>query len=365
MALYSPLTTGWLVGEEFFSNKHQAIDRAHHHPELSYRTYWFDNEWDQHDWSIEPTETIEELERAHCRALRQKYPVLILAYSGGVDSHTMLHRFLEQGIHLDYIITTLQPGSANAWANFEFLTARNYIQSLMPLMPGTKLLTNNPDLNLKDYFGNGLLNRNNKLEDLNYSLRFHDVGYPCRLALHHPKVYDKLKNKGGAVLIGSNKPHVIHNDQGYWCQFNDKVDENITSDVEFFWTGANAALQIKQCHMAVKWLKQNNCKDSAWVYQQPNNSMFMSLNRSFGRLDPIHDVFTIKNCFGSSTQGVFSQQYGQNNSVWAQELQQQDTQNHLWSLYHEVVARQKESPRFYGDNAHVIGWLTKPRFLTK
>lgn len=354
-----------MVGDEFFSNKHQAINRAHNHPELAYRTYWFDDEWDEHDWSCEPDESIADLERAHCRQLREKHSVLILAYSGGVDSHTMLHRFLEQGIHLDYIITTLQPGSANSWGNIEFKLARNYIQSLMHLMPGTKFLTNDPDIEFKQYFGNGLLNRNNKLEDLGFSLRFHDVGYSRRLALHYPRVYDELKTNNGALLIGSNKPYVIRNEHGFWCQFTDKVDENTSDDIEFFWTGSNAKLQIKQCHMAVKWLKDNNYNDTSWIYKQPDNLKFMSLNRAFGRIDPIHEMFTIKNCFGSTTQGVFSQQYGQNNCVWAKELEEQDTQQHLWSLYHEFETRRKEAPRFYGANADLFGWLTKPRFLSK
>ena len=363
MASAITLATGWQVGTRFFKNKHLAIEYAHLNPQLSYKTYWLDHEWDQHDWTIEPKEELAELERAHCRWLREKFPILVLAYSGGVDSHTVLHRFLEQGIHLDYIITTIQPEIGNNITNKEFYIARNYIQNILRFLPGTKLLTNNPSVELKQYHGNGLLNTKNKLENLNHIQRFHHIGYSDRFKLHHPAVYDKMQANGGAIIVGSNKPQIVHNETGYWCQFTDKTDENITSDVEYFWSGSNVALQIKQCHMAVKWLKDNPYYTSEEIYKRQDKQVFMAFNRSFGRIDPIDEIFTRKNCFNSKTTGIFSQEYGQNCYIWAKLLELQETQKYLDSIHNELLLRSQEAPRFYGSDTDIFGWLTKPRFL--
>lgn len=358
------MTTGWMVGNEYFKNKHIAIEKAHCNLSMAYRTYWYDHEWDQHDWLVEPTESLADLERAHCRWLRDTYPILVLAYSGGVDSHTILHRFIEQGIHLDYIITTYQPGGIAADYNTEFLIAIKYIQSISHLLPGTKFLSNNHSLDIKKYFGNSFLNHQNNFEEINSLLRFHDAGYSRRLALHHPDVYDKVKTQNGAIIIGSNKPQIVQDSDGYWCVFTDKSEENITDDVEFFWTGSNVPLQIKQCHMAKSWMKLHNCTDSNKIFHSTNKNLFMDFNRSFGRLDPMHEIFGIKNCFGEKTKGLMKQTYGINNSFFARVLQEAETQKNIRNIHKELHLRALEAPRFYSTvDDSIYGWFTKARYL--
>jgi len=60
---------------------------------------------DQQDWTKEPDEDIYELYAERARQLRHKYDYLVLLYSGGIDSHTVLESFLNNRIHLDEICT--------------------------------------------------------------------------------------------------------------------------------------------------------------------------------------------------------------------------------------------------------------------
>ena len=90
------MTTGWQVGNEIFSNKWLAIQSASKNPQLSYRAYCNDPTWDQADWTQEPKETITDLEIGHCEYLRKKYKTLVLFYSGGVDSNTILEHFIKK-----------------------------------------------------------------------------------------------------------------------------------------------------------------------------------------------------------------------------------------------------------------------------
>jgi hypothetical protein len=56
-----------------------------------------------YDWTIEPDEDIYELYRQRAQQLREKYDYLVLMYSGGIDSHTILETFLDNNIKLDEI----------------------------------------------------------------------------------------------------------------------------------------------------------------------------------------------------------------------------------------------------------------------
>lgn len=57
------------------------------------------------DTTIEPEENIYELYRQRAQQLRKDYDYIVLIYSGGIDSHTILETFLDNNIHLNEICT--------------------------------------------------------------------------------------------------------------------------------------------------------------------------------------------------------------------------------------------------------------------
>jgi len=64
-----------------------------------------DDEFEKYDWTVEPEEDIYELYRQRAQQLREKYDYVVLMYSGGIDSHTILETFLQNNIKLDEICT--------------------------------------------------------------------------------------------------------------------------------------------------------------------------------------------------------------------------------------------------------------------
>ena len=62
-----------------------------------------DDVFEKYDWTVEPTDDIYELYRQRAQQLREKYDYLVLMYSGGIDSHTVLETFLQNNIKLDEI----------------------------------------------------------------------------------------------------------------------------------------------------------------------------------------------------------------------------------------------------------------------
>jgi hypothetical protein len=57
------------------------------------------------DTTKEPEEDLYELFRQRAVQLRNQYDYVVLIYSGGIDSHTILETFLDNNIHLDEICT--------------------------------------------------------------------------------------------------------------------------------------------------------------------------------------------------------------------------------------------------------------------
>lgn len=63
-----------------------------------------DLEYSTIDWTQEPVESFEVLMDRHAKNLRNKYERLILFWSGGTDSHTVLNVFSRNRIRIDEIV---------------------------------------------------------------------------------------------------------------------------------------------------------------------------------------------------------------------------------------------------------------------
>ena len=62
------------------------------------------------DWSIEPKENLKELLKQNAQNIRDNYDYLILYFSGGSDSTTMVNAFLDNNIWVDEIVTIVYDG---------------------------------------------------------------------------------------------------------------------------------------------------------------------------------------------------------------------------------------------------------------
>ena len=71
---------GWRVGDQYFNNKFIAVKYAIDNPLLSFNAYLLDEYLDEYDWTIEPDETVEELQRQRAIQLREKYNTIVLCY---------------------------------------------------------------------------------------------------------------------------------------------------------------------------------------------------------------------------------------------------------------------------------------------
>lgn len=96
----------WKVDNKFFFNKTECLLYASNIQNYNVTFHFFDEFYQALNFSNEPLLTLNELYSQRAFQLRNKYDYIILAYSGGADSSTVVDSFLENDIHLDEIVTS-------------------------------------------------------------------------------------------------------------------------------------------------------------------------------------------------------------------------------------------------------------------
>lgn len=79
------------------------------------------------DWTKEPIESLKELYRQHAQFLRDTYDYIILYFSGGSDSTTMVNAFLDNNILPDEVVTVTY--EKIDLPCFDGIYAANYLKS--------------------------------------------------------------------------------------------------------------------------------------------------------------------------------------------------------------------------------------------
>lgn len=351
-----PSKTGWQVGDMFFSNKWNAIQYAMDNP-LPYNAYCNEISWNKADWTREPTESIEQLQRNHAEYLREKYDTLVLFFSGGVDSSTVLNTFIKNKIPLDYIYIQYVENPDNSY-NKDVHLAIQYLKDNYNKLLGAEILY---EKKLDHHEGNSIYNFKEHLTEVNWQLRFHHIGLSENLEIRRPNIYKKVENNG-CIIAGSNKPFVYKDENGYYMQHVDWNDENWGQPYhEMFWLGQDPTLQIKQCHLAKQWLEEHNLTETNKIYSSVNTTKFWDLNQSFGR-ESINEFFFQKHCFGDRVgDKYFQQHYGKEwgNNHWAMYY---DKWQYTESYYNLITELDKLEDKFH-DETRVHGWLTEKRYL--
>jgi len=379
------ISVGWRVGNAMYSNKWHAI-MAYLNQPSDYGFYYYDHVWDQVDWAHEPEDTLKTLEINHCRFLRNKYNTIALSYSGGSDSNTVLHRFIDAGVHIDYIFCFSASHSSSHASGAEPLTAIKYLTKNRHLYPKTKLVFADEKLSVLEQIKNTntIFDFAGDIGAINFQLKHLPYGgnICLRLKKEYPDLFGQLEDNNGCIVVGGNKPMVHRDNQGFWFTQLDVHDDGIEyyhncdniqkpDLMEFFWTGSDPLLQIKQCHMVKKWMKTHDVPNANSVYKSRDPIAFKSINASFGRLPPIADIFSLKNSHGELTNVAYmNQNFGSlgQSSIYAEILQSNIVEDRLKKL-HMMLLAYNADPKFqqflsYQDRKfNLHGWLAKPRFL--
>lgn len=241
----------WHVDGVRYKNKFKALEAASN--DLNRVEFYYANStFDDLDWTKEPSQSWDSMliQRAH--QVRESFDYIRLWYSAGSDSQTMLNVFLNEGIHIDEICCHLVSpiDDFDASNNIEQNeVAIPFLDAIRTSIPKTKITIN--------YLGREHFNKI-LTDDWLYE------GFDMSMIQDQP---DALYNTGIVTevngnfcdLQGGDKPVLIKENGDYYCLM---VDETFASRInskhleEFFITPNFPEMQIKQCHMSQKYLKE-------------------------------------------------------------------------------------------------------------
>jgi hypothetical protein len=255
------------VGDLKFHSKLEAIEM---HAKTGIHPHWDFNEavFSSYDWTVEPTENILELYRQRAQQLRDKYDYIVLFWSGGSDSETVLQSFVDNDIKLDEIATYSNyeaTGDRKDFLNAEvFEVSMPRAAQLKELYPWMKHRVIDISQQTIDVFAE------NKLDWIYNMNMFFTPNCVAKDGL-----YLKIKEwrdiiesgKKFCILWGHDKPRIIHENNRFSFRFMDLIDNgpnvkgiagtNPYTDELFFWTPDMPKIVIKQSHLIKSYLNAN------------------------------------------------------------------------------------------------------------
>lgn len=264
----------YTVGNQEYFSKIDALiagTQQNLHPTWHFN----DGVWASMDWRVEPEISLLELYKMRARQIRDQYDYVMVFYSGGSDSQTLVEAFFAAGCHIDEIVTmwnqaydrdyvTTSTEARNNQAEFD-LTAKPGLEWIRNTSPSTKITYRDISehvIDLLDQF-DGAEWVNQITEHLNPQ----NLGRYSGVKFKEQKlVLDRGQRT--AVVYGADKPKVCIKDDEYCVYFVDVIPNNfkgvlIDNDYTnmipeyFYWTPDLPQIVLKQAHTIKKWFELN------------------------------------------------------------------------------------------------------------
>lgn len=318
-----------VCGQKYY-NKLEAFNVAF---KQGYYPHWYFHEstFDKINWKQEPEKSLRQLYKERALALREKYDIIILSYSGGADSSTVAETFLHNGIKLDYLFNRsvvesvrrrdLEKDEANlhsetlhvAWPQF---------QEYKKIQPDLELIVYNYAQQMMDFW-----DQSGEIDPYSTNNYAPSLGFKQNIT-HYFK--NKFPNKKVCFLHSIDKPIVYFKDNTFQLCFMDQFflqqvpdtkklwDQNINMET-FFWSPDAADILCKQAHEIKKYFLANpdqikiisnfpsRCSSNFWrklmnnlIYDPVKNTLWQ-VNKADNRWQLSSYYFMLDNDFSSTS----------------------------------------------------------------
>lgn len=227
-----------------------------------------DAEFDQVNWSQEPDFDIGTLYAERARQIREKYDYVVVFFSGGADSTTVVNSFVDNEIHLDEVVIG-HPESGmrdwvNKWDHDPRYTASEYHYTAEPFLKKLEVRSPRTRITVNDYFRDMI----DTYKSDEWIMGARDYFHPSFISRYSKKNLTHIKalceaGKRVAFVYGVDKPKVTIIGNRYCAFFIDVLANTCTWDIEhypdcatelFYWTADMPLLPVKQAHLVINWL---------------------------------------------------------------------------------------------------------------
>jgi hypothetical protein len=234
--------------------------------------YFYNPIWENFDKNQLGKCRLVDLYAQRAQQLRDKYDYLVLHYSGGSDSHNILHTFLINNIKLDEISIRWP----KHWIDGKFYTPNNLDRSAKnapsefdyTIKPALKYIqTYYPDIkiNIVDYTENLNSATESKLTNRIISINSSRGALGSIAQRLDPGTDRKMSSASGnkvGHIFGIEKPLLYHQDNRLYFYFSDVSFDTIRMENEFnvepfYWTADLPLLHMEQAYQVGMFFKTN------------------------------------------------------------------------------------------------------------
>lgn len=307
----TPLTNSrkFVVGDKIFYNNIDALEYFTQHPSSKmYFDLGYNFIYNTQLWNNEPPDTIENYLREHAKYIASQYDDIVLLYSGGTDSHTMLMAFISEGIknvrlvHEDESIYRTADEPKNSKDQFYtpplikelFQKYGKKLNELNYKVINTIIYHYADKICTYDLYDKVLADKNYGDYNGNIKTVFKWLNYLSPHVTTIPK-----KGKKSCIVIGREKPMLnLSTDLKNWVwQLNSTImidlylrlqDDNVDV-LDFYFSDVIPEIQIKlswlKLHALEKIIKIENLpltKETVSRLQQPTSKFYTIINSSMG-----------------------------------------------------------------------------------
>lgn len=228
--------------------------------------YFHQDVFNSVNWKKDTEKSLKQLYEERARRIREKYDRVVLLFSGGIDSTTVLESFLNQGLQVDEIVTTWSVKAAEEWALPEAnRNPENYIGEwnycIQPRLQ--KLKDSHPNIKITIIDSTyDILNDVYSDEDFFIFDSYHNLPGMNRwspLVKYIEQVC--ADNENTVILLGLDKPQFMYEDGNlylYFLDVNMHLRTNNKIRYEYFYYDPDA-IDIMRCqsHRTLEFFKKN------------------------------------------------------------------------------------------------------------
>jgi hypothetical protein len=255
----------YIVGNRVFLNKTEAVYEASV-TKQDLRWNFHDDCWGAVNWTKCPTDDLRSLYKQRAQQIRDQYDHIVLMFSGGMDSWTMLHSFFSNNIHVDEVWTnwplaqlkwnTVTPtnfSEVNIISEFKYAVLP-VLEHIKKTYPATKITINDYSKELEKEYTHKIFMSSNNWQTPTTTFRNGGTSTIFENTLS--------KEKRVACIHGLEKPRLTLQDNklyGFFIDVYSGTNSNIAHNNEFFYTSRDFPdVTIAQVHAIKDYLLENN-----------------------------------------------------------------------------------------------------------
>lgn len=261
------------VGDKFFYSKLEAIEHSML-ANCEVKWHYNDSVFSKQDWTQEPDQDIRSMYKQRAQSIRDQFDHVVVMFSGGADSTTVLDSFIDNNIPVDEVFMNYwikhNPGKENSFMNAEIThAALPYLKRKLPSHWNTHVRLYDPS----DFMLTCLRDaefRERSYYEVNtvHNLQMISIHYNLHNRFDE---YKKIIDSGKRLVFvwGEAKPRVYYDQETnrHFFYFEDHyahapqprdqaLNDPACNHEQFFDDPAHPEIKVKQCHLILNTLKQ-------------------------------------------------------------------------------------------------------------